>query len=1420
MMNYIQLNRKFSELSTGVESNSKNTDYSLSLRMDKGLTWKSLVSEYRCVILAEAGAGKTKEFEECAQNLQREGKFSFFIRIEDIDSDFIESFEVGDENSFESWLSSTDEAWFFLDSVDEARLDDPRKFHKAIKKFAKKIQSASRRAHIYISSRPYSWRYKEDEDFLNIELFLGLQSDQKKSSLKVLILCPLDEHDLYYFCQCRSVPNIANLVGEIKRFDLLNLAERPFDLDNIIEKWNNQGALGSRSELIQYNIEQRLKDSHTQDRKLASVPFSKLFEGAQRLAAAVMLTHLANIRVPQSKQHKESISASNILPEWTESEICRLLESGIFNDIIYDAVRFRHRDIREFLAAGWFAKLLKSDNRLAVENLFFREQFGEKIVTPALRSILPWLILLDEKICQTLLDIQPEITFENGDPSKLTLNIKRQIFNKFINRISKNLDDRSIRDNDSIAKITTNDLESDVHSLIQTYFENDDVIFFLGRMVWQGHLKSCIPLLKPIALDLSRNIYSRQVSIRAIMSCATKDEKIELWTKINENDEILNKKLITELISDVDPDQELIKLLLISIRRSKESEKYEYSGLDSALEKFAEKCNDELSYQLLEGIAELFAVEPYYEKKLCQISKKYVWLLKIAFQIIEKWVESRNPLVLKTIVIDILINAGALDTYGYTERYNKEEGKKLRGLIPLWEELNDALYWRTIELARQYHWEKKQETLTNDWSVSYFRHFWKFDASSIDRLLNYIDSKELMDDKLIVLNRAFAIYFSENEKICLLEKISNACKNYKFLSNQLKGLISPVLTETQIQHEKMEEHRKLEYEKEMLKHEEDRLKWIVSLQKDPNQLVNSVNFLEGELTNNHYWLMREFASGKISDNRENFSHWELLIPDFGEVVAKTYRDAAVKFWKIYKPQVHSEENLLKNSTPYAVILGLAGLEIEFNENEDLFKELNNDEIKHALRYTTWQLNGFPIWLEKLHKLDPNSVIDKIMSEVIWELETSIPDAEQNYSYILHDLFYHAPWLHADLALPIFQWLTSNSKDLHRDTNKYALNILLNSDIKKESYYKLAQQKVTESKKNGDKAWWFSLLIDSDPEEGIPLFTEWLEKLNSIDATYAAQVFICHLIGGRNSINGKAGQEEIKKVKHLKALYILMHQCIKIEEDIHRAGMEVYSPGLRDKAQDARDLLFKYLSETPCAESYYAIKGFINEHTSEERQIWLRKTSYSIALSCGDIEPWIEEQILQFEFSSEIYPKNHKELFNLAILRINELKDWLENGDDSPWQTWQRAEQETEMRNLIAGHLRGKAQNKYTITQENELANSQRTDIRLENSNVRSPVPIELKILDKSWSGKNLCERLRNQLVGDYLREVSAGCGIFLLVSQQTNKTWDINGKNVSLNQLEQTLQNYWYSIAQEWRGIDSIKVVVIDLNKRKSVSAT
>ena len=96
----------------------------------KSKNWHEIDKRYRTVILAEAGAGKTHEMAERVKIIKDEGRPAFLIRIEDIVGHFQQAFELGNVEEFEQWLTSQNEAWIFLDSVDEARLSRSKRFRK------------------------------------------------------------------------------------------------------------------------------------------------------------------------------------------------------------------------------------------------------------------------------------------------------------------------------------------------------------------------------------------------------------------------------------------------------------------------------------------------------------------------------------------------------------------------------------------------------------------------------------------------------------------------------------------------------------------------------------------------------------------------------------------------------------------------------------------------------------------------------------------------------------------------------------------------------------------------------------------------------------------------------------------------------------------------------------------------------------------------------------------------------------------------------------------------------------------------------------------------------------------------------------------------------------------------------------------
>ena len=215
---------------------------------------------------------------------------------------------------------------------------------------------------------------------------------------------------------------------------------------------------------------------------------------------------------------------------------------------------------------------------------------------------------------------------------------------------------------------------------------------------------------------------------------------------------------------------------------------------------------------------------------------------------------------------------------------------------------------------------------------------------------------------------------------------------------------------------------------------------------------------------------------------------------------------------------------------------------------------------------------------------------------------------------------------------------------------------------------------------------------------------------------------------------------------------------------------------------------------------------------------MRELAYRRAEEDGDLEPWTAEQVC--EFSSELtrLPATQRQLFELMHHRLIDLKGWLEHGDTSPSATWQKAETEPEMRNLVAGYLWQNADSSFSVSQEPEVANSQRMDIWLQNPSVRHPVIIELKLLDKKWTGPKLCESLQNQLVKDYLRDGTGRCGVFLLIRQKSNpknnKQWKIDGKLVGILELQEALEKFWCTISNCFPNVADIKVTVINLSLR------
>ena len=274
----------------------------------------------------------------------------------------------------------------------------------------------------------------------------------------------------------------------------------------------------------------------------------------------------------------------------------------------------------------------------------------------------------------------------------------------------------------------------------------------------------------------------------------------------------------------------------------------------------------------------------------------------------------------------------------------------------------------------------------------------------------------------MALSLAFRIYTWGEGPVEWLERLRAAVSGDAVLAARLDQLLNPTVSEDTQSWQRREEERKRKLERQNREREQQRLDWIARLKANPNLVRSPPGLPPGEISPDQYWLLREVEGDDLRTDRAQGAAWRSLIEEFGEDVAVAYRDAAMTHWRHYRPGLRSE-GADTNSIPDSLIFAMAGLAIEAAETDRFSTRLGTPEVRLALRYIIWELNGFPAWLESMHQAHPQAVMEAVEAELFWELANTPPN--QPMHYFLQDLANYAPWLHSALVEPLLTWLLAN-----------------------------------------------------------------------------------------------------------------------------------------------------------------------------------------------------------------------------------------------------------------------------------------------------------------------------------------------------------------------------------------------------------
>lgn len=1445
MTPFVQLNRTFTDFTPNSTGEQENYSFLLGSFHRNAKTWADLLKNRCTVILAEAGSGKTMEMREKAIDLCRMGKVAFFCRLELLAENTLEkAIEIGNAHELNKWAQGTAHGYFFLDSVDEARLTKMADFEDAIIQLIDTIKSHQDRVTIIISTRPHAWQAQADPAMLSKRLALPSISEtaefessstdrysfselheayitpatKKESAQPIVIvqMIPLNEEQVRIFAIANGVADIADFMEAIERADADIFASRPADLPGLIQSWKENKRIGRYSQVVENNIKIKLSEENPTHGQHTPIAPNRAYQGAEALAAAVTLAKHTSIRLPDhpvdSALLEKSIDPQKVLSSWTPNEIQALLGRALFDEGLYGTVRFHHRTAREYLTARWFEYLLlKRKNRRQTERLFFAKPYATEpeAVVPTLKSIIGWLAAWDQNIRDRLLRVDPKVLLEFGDSSALDVSTREILLRDFAGRYGNRnytplrLDFREVR------RLSDQRLAGAISNLLKKYRSHIDVSQLLLRILREGKICGCNSIALAIATAQTENVYTRALAVQVIGTTGTKAEKKRVARTILPSAAILDRSIISAAVETLWPDVLSDKDILKLIEMTPKPREFSFDSLEEEVARIIAQLEDENRLHcFLKKLLVLLQQPPLHNDVFPRISERFDWLLPLLWKVTKKWSTFPEQPETDPDFLSALSICGQAD---HLSRHTGEVHKEAFKLITDNAQIRHTLFWHECSQTRV----STDEPVTTWQSIIGIARLAGFDDADIEAFLHDLQQCTKPDDKLVALSVLASSLGRLETKEPLLEKIREALQGDATLEAALtEYLAPPTLAPQQIARQTLLMESERERERKRQEAERMRRDWIGDLKANPEKVGDLTTASEGKVRNNTILLIEEM--GKQTRTKGTWStwttsRWQELVPDFGETVAESFRDFCQAFWRRYTPQLRSETVEDTGKIPWGVIVGLSGLSMEAQMNPNWATALTQTEADLATRYALWELNNFPPWFWLLYQTHSSTVQKVLLREIRWELDTT--RSTDLFVYVLSRLRWTAETLGHKLRNDLIQILKTRPQPNVTSLTSALTVILRDPSPLPTRFQNAVSQHFEVATTDATKAIWLSVLLCVDASHAINALETWVGTGANAAAREARISLILNYLLGDRFHNLNSQHRDFMKVDVLLRLLKLAHFHVRIEDDLSHEGS--YTPGVRDNAQQARGHLLELLVGIPGRPTFEALVALSNFSSHEYNKNHMLNLAEQRAEADVDFREWQPEAIVAFGLETEREPASQKDLFDIAISRLDDIKLDLEEGDESEASLWRKVRDEIELRRIVSNRLKHSSQNKYTIAPEEELADQTRTDIRLHHPDVDARIPIEIKIAGK-WTTTQHRERLENQLIRQYMRE--AQYGIFLLINrgaQGDKKTWAIGKKKSDFSGLVQWLKNKTCPLIRKHKQVQGLEVIGIDLMLRE-----
>lgn len=1442
-MEYVDLDRHFAFL---LKDKEAIVDWSpiWGRRYGGWLNWDQLLTYRRVALLAEALSGKTRELENRAKALKQQGKAAFFVRIEDLaDRGFKVALDEEDISLFQEWKeTSRHDAWFFLDSVDEARLNR-KSFVNALRTFRAELGTANlNRSFIIVSCRASDWKGKADvevvqnglpfkeeaveEPVLNVdEALLApiFKSDKtlnevdrteqplKPSELVVVQLLPLTTEQKKLMAEVSGADGAAFL-DAILQSGLETMSERPGDLLDLLDYWNEYKKFSSLKDMMANSVARKLRELNLErgSSGLLSQEMARL--GAERVAGALMFAKTFVIKAPTQEPDptlsRGAIDAAKVLDDWNAEQVGALLRTGLFAPSTYGRIKFHHRSTQEYLAARWLQSLMDANLPYTeVRDLLFADKYGVKTAVPSLLPITAWLAQWSDGVRQELIAREPATLITGGDAKSLPRPAKEALLASYSTLDATGDLDADLIDDRAAWMFSEPELG---HAIRRAWKINDRPNFRLQLLTFiaKGKIASCTDLAREVATFAGSEKYARIIATEALVACNDEAGLKAVAKKVRSEPELFGALVAPNVALTLYPKFLSTEDLVRLIDRTPPSERYSSDGFASHLAVLYQKAPDRVTRAaFVKGIAGILEGNGLVEEDEGEPSGMHSHLCQGLPELLVAELEtaSGSPVSLELIKLMMVVERAS------HEVESKEHFKALLATVRKNPELNRCLMWADEAHRRRYaggaapairHWQIGPHTGRQLWSISLDDAAWL----ALDTVHMPEESQ-----RRIAFGALVQAYLASEQLSVHRPQIDELAGREPVLKADLDAYLTPP------QPSEWETEHRAYVEKLRVRREADQQSWRdfrTLLVGSPDILDRPENLKDWRSGIHRLWDLTRWVKNHTQHQGQQGMHgWQALARVFSPETEKHYRQAMSKAWRTIRPERPKFTGPNTFTTKHVSGLAIDAIELESLAHQAWPRGLTDEDVQLAATHLVMTGNVREPYFERL-------VTDRL--RIVLPVVIDGVRAEFRSGGNFHDILSHAAHSETGIlecvALEVFRLLKA-AEPVDKSSLGYCIRIIQRAvtNLPQKALLSLSRRRVGEHLTSGDveRAFeYLGLLASLDGEAlGRFLLTELCQRDDELEEVYRRRVqkWLGAAFDSRVSGGFAMQATQTMSVAVLSDLVRLAYRHVHPKDDRRPSASTTVSA--RDRAEGARHSLLEALLRRSGSEAYSAVLALSQEPDFAVSALRFKEIAHSKAQADTDLIPWTELEVLNFAKSSAAPAKSGHQMMRLTKGVLETIALELTTADASSRALLALAEREEPVQEWLAERLREKGRGRYITHRENQVASKNEPDITLSSSSAAVEIAIEVKNANMGWTLKQLESALRKQLAQDYLLPESRRHG-FLVVSLHRHRTWHVDGAVWSFERVIKHLKSLAETIKSNRVG--EVEVNVIALNALSS----